>query len=75
MPRRRRRVSRLSLFYFVVTLGILVGGSVWLDRRGEVTTGPGALGEGHILGERLASRHTVGKAGLTCRPRSSSRWR
>ena len=38
MPRRRRRVSRLSLFYFVVTLGLLVGGSVWLDRRGEVTT-------------------------------------
>ena len=30
MPRRRRRVSRLSLFYFVVTLGLLVGGSVWL---------------------------------------------
>jgi hypothetical protein len=38
MPRRRRRVSRLSLFYFVVTLGLLVGGSLWLDRRGEVTT-------------------------------------
>jgi hypothetical protein len=38
MPRRRRRVSRLSLFYFVVTLGLLVGGSVWLDGRGEVTT-------------------------------------
>jgi hypothetical protein len=28
-------VSRLSLFYFVVTLGILVGGSLWLDRNGE----------------------------------------
>lgn len=38
MPRRRRRVSRLSLFYFVVTLGILVGGSLWLDRRGETAT-------------------------------------
>jgi hypothetical protein len=39
MPRRRRRVSRLSVFYFVVTLGILVGGSLWLDRRGETATG------------------------------------
>ena len=45
MPRRRRRVSRLSLFYFVVTLGLLVGGSIWLDRRGEVTTA------------RVASKH------------------
>ena len=31
---RKRRVSWLSVFYFVVTLGALVGGSVWLDRRG-----------------------------------------
>lgn len=38
MPRRRRRVSRLSLFYFVVVSGLLVGGSLWLDRRGELTT-------------------------------------
>jgi hypothetical protein len=38
MPRRRRRVSRLSLFYFVVTSGLLLGGSLWLDRRGELTT-------------------------------------
>ncbi|HEU5040424.1 MAG TPA: hypothetical protein VFT84_06370 [Gemmatimonadales bacterium] len=35
MPRRRRRVRKLSLFYFVVTLGLLVVGSLWLDRRGE----------------------------------------
>jgi hypothetical protein len=35
MPRRRRRFSWLGLFYFVVTLGLLLGGSVWLDRRGE----------------------------------------
>jgi hypothetical protein len=35
MPRRRRRFSRLGLFYFVVTVGVLLGGSVWLDRRGE----------------------------------------
>ena len=32
---RKRRVSWLSVFYFVVTLGALVGSSVWLDRRGE----------------------------------------
>lgn len=38
MPRRRRRVSRLSLFYFVVVSGLLVGGSLYLDRRGELTT-------------------------------------
>jgi hypothetical protein len=31
----RRRVGWLSVFYFVVTLGALVGGSIWLDRRGE----------------------------------------
>ena len=34
MP-RKRRVSWLSVFYFVVTLGTLVGGSLWLDRKGE----------------------------------------
>lgn len=39
MPRRRRRVSKLSLFYFVATLGILVGGSLWLDREGETAHG------------------------------------
>jgi hypothetical protein len=33
---RKRRVSRLSVFYFVVTLAALVGGSVWLDRKGEL---------------------------------------
>jgi hypothetical protein len=32
---RKRRVSWLSVFYFVVTLGAFVGGSVWLDRKGE----------------------------------------
>jgi hypothetical protein len=32
---RKRRLSWLSVFYFVVTLGALVGGSVWLDRNGE----------------------------------------
>lgn len=38
MRRRRRRFSWLSLFYFVVTSGLLIGGSLWLDRRGELTT-------------------------------------
>ena len=32
---RKRRVSWLSVFYFLVILGALVGGSVWLDRKGE----------------------------------------
>jgi hypothetical protein len=31
MTRRRRRINLLSVFYFVVTLGILVGGSLWID--------------------------------------------
>jgi hypothetical protein len=38
MPRRRRRFSRLTLFCFVVTSGLLLGGSLWLDRRGELAT-------------------------------------
>jgi hypothetical protein len=36
MARRRRRFSRLSLFYLMVLMSILIGSSVWLDRRGEV---------------------------------------
>ncbi|HKP30525.1 MAG TPA: hypothetical protein VJU15_14030 [Gemmatimonadales bacterium] len=39
MKRKRRRgFSLLSAFYVVVTLGIMVGGSVWLDDRGEIVT-------------------------------------
>lgn len=34
MPRRRRRTSKLTIAYFLITLGLLVGGSVWLDERG-----------------------------------------
>ena len=37
-PKKRRRVSLLSAFYVLVTLGIMVGGSVWLDDRGETVT-------------------------------------
>lgn len=33
--RKRRRWSRLSLLYFLVTLGLLVGGSLWLDHRSD----------------------------------------
>jgi hypothetical protein len=33
---RKRRSSRLSLMYFVVLTGLLLGGSVWLDRQGQV---------------------------------------
>ncbi len=31
---RKRRFSRLSLFYALVTAGLLIGGSLWLDNRG-----------------------------------------
>ena len=39
MRRRRRRVSRLELFYGVVIIGLMVGGSLWLDRHGVPVTG------------------------------------
>jgi hypothetical protein len=32
---RKRRVSLLGVFYMLVIFGLLVGSSVWLDRRGE----------------------------------------
>jgi hypothetical protein len=35
MPRRSRRAHPLGVLYFLVTAGLLVGSSVWLDRRGE----------------------------------------
>jgi hypothetical protein len=35
MPRRPRRTSPLSVVYFVVVTGLLVGSSIWLDQRGE----------------------------------------
>jgi hypothetical protein len=38
MPRRRRRVSRLELFYATVIAGLLVGVSLWLDRNGVPVT-------------------------------------
>ena len=34
MPPGRRRVSRLELAYATVCLGLLLGGSLWLDRNG-----------------------------------------
>jgi len=33
---RRRRYSRLSLFYIVVLTSMLIGDSFWLDQRGQV---------------------------------------
>ena len=39
MRRRRRRVSRLELFYGLVVTGLMVGGSLWLDRNGLPVTG------------------------------------
>jgi hypothetical protein len=45
MRRRRRRVSRLEVFYVIVLTGLMVGGSLWLDRKGVPVTG------------RVASKH------------------
>jgi hypothetical protein len=39
MRRRRRRVSRLELFYGMVLTGLMLGGSLWLDRNGVPVTG------------------------------------
>jgi hypothetical protein len=36
--RRRRRASRLELFYAAVIAALMVGGSVWLDRSGTLIT-------------------------------------
>ncbi len=38
MRRRRRRASRLELFYAAVIAALMVGGSVWLDRSGTLVT-------------------------------------
>lgn len=38
--RRRRRVSKLGVFYGLVSGGLLVGGSLWLDQRGEKVVAP-----------------------------------
>ena len=38
MPRRPRRTHPLSVVYFVVIAGFLLGSSMWLDRRGETAT-------------------------------------
>ncbi|HEU5049006.1 MAG TPA: hypothetical protein VFU00_01715 [Gemmatimonadales bacterium] len=38
MRRRRRRASRLELFYAGVIAALMVGGSVWLDRSGTLIT-------------------------------------
>ncbi|HEX6314703.1 MAG TPA: hypothetical protein VFZ73_07585 [Gemmatimonadaceae bacterium] len=38
MPRRRPRASRLGLFSVAAFVGLLAGGSLWLDQRGELVT-------------------------------------
>jgi hypothetical protein len=35
MMARRRRSGRLALFYVILVTGILVGGSLWIDRHGR----------------------------------------
>jgi hypothetical protein len=37
---RRRRVSKLGVFYGLVSGGLLVGGSLWLDQRGVKVLAP-----------------------------------
>jgi hypothetical protein len=39
LRRRRRRTSGLELFYGLVTVGLLAGGSLWLDRKGVSVLG------------------------------------
>jgi hypothetical protein len=39
MRRRRRRVGKLELLYVVIFTGLLIGGSVYLDRNGVPVTG------------------------------------
>lgn len=51
MPSRRRRVSRLHLFYAVAIVGLMTTGSVALDRRGtEVTARVAAKEERIVVG-------------------------
>jgi hypothetical protein len=38
MRRRRRRTSRLQLFYAAAIAALMVGGSLWLDRSGTLVT-------------------------------------
>jgi hypothetical protein len=49
MPRRRRRGSRLELFYGLVTAGLMVGASLWLDRNGVPVTGHVAAKQERIV--------------------------
>ena len=35
MRRRPRRTSKLTVFYGLVVIGLMVGGSVWMDRNGS----------------------------------------
>ncbi|HEX2218958.1 MAG TPA: hypothetical protein VHG35_09145 [Gemmatimonadales bacterium] len=50
--RRRRRSSRLGLFFALVLSGALLGASVWLDRRGDEVLAPVAAKH-----ERVTLRH------------------
>jgi hypothetical protein len=38
MRRRPRRTSKLTVFYGLVVIGLMVGGSVWMDRNGSRAT-------------------------------------
>jgi hypothetical protein len=47
--RRRRRLSRLEIFYATVTAGLMVGASLWLDRNGLPVTGRVAAKQERIV--------------------------
>ena len=49
MQRRRRRVSRLELFYALVVTALMVGASLWLDRNGVPVTGRVAAKQERIV--------------------------
>lgn len=83
-PKKRRKVSLLSTFYVLVTLGIMVGGSIWLDDRGvtvaakvtgkheevQVSDAPqGVWTRFYRIGvEFPAANAVVGQATITVRP-------
>jgi hypothetical protein len=49
LRRRRRRTSGLELFYGLVTVGLLAGGSLWLDRKGVPVMGHVAAKQERIV--------------------------
>ena len=55
MSRRRRRGGWLELVYFVLLSGLLLGGSLWLDRRAAALKGE-LVGRHEVAAVRLGTR-------------------